>query len=206
MAIGDKYILTLKSQNSALDPAGTNAFFNVFAYEGTGGTPTAGDCIAAFDADVMTPLLAALANNTEFTLFECINLDNPVDFAIQPTTQIGVQTGEYLPDFTGWEFQYVRAVRGVHHGRKTFSLVSEAAQVNGVATGGQLSTLVTLESALGLPITGPAGTYTPRIWRRAGNYAPYSGTPPVGTPYPDTFYPISGVQYIRLSTQNSRKR
>lgn len=202
MAIGDKYILTLKSQNSALDPSGANPFFNVFAYEGTGGSPTSGDCIAAFDADIMTPLLAALSNNTEFTLFECINLDNVTDFSILPTAQIGVQTGEYLSDFVGYEFQYVRAVRGVHHGRKTFSLVAEAAQINGQPTGGQLSTLVGLETALGAAISGPNGTYTPRIWRRAGTYQ-VSGVP---TAFPDTFYPISGVQFIRISTQNSRKR
>lgn len=206
MAIGDKYVLTLRSFDSGLDPTAINPFFNVFAYEATSGSSSAGDCIAAFDNDIMTNILNICSIVTEFTSIECINLDNLSDFSTLPITQFGIVTGEYLSPFVGWEFQYIRAVRGVHHGRKTFGMVGEASQANGAPTGSMLITLVGTQTVLGQPINGVSGTYTPRIWRRAGSYAPYSGVPPVGTPYPDTFYPIAGVQFNRLSTQNSRKR
>jgi len=206
MPIGDKFVLTLFAKNSNTDPAAVNPFINVFAYEGTSGTPTAADCIAAFDNDIMTNILNLTSSATEYYRIECINLDNLADFSTLPITQIGIVTGEHMPEFVGWEFQYIRAVRGVHHGRKTFSIVAESSQINGAPTSGMLTTLVNTQTVLGLPITGPLGLYTPRIWRRAGVYAPYSGTPKVGTTYPDTFYPISGVDFIRLSTQNSRKR
>lgn len=201
-AVGDKYVITMKGVNTLLDPAGANPFYNVFAYEATGGTPSAADLRLAFDTVLQVPIGNILSAATELVLYETTNLDDPVDFEIYPFSAVGQISGDYLPPFAGWEFQYVRAVRGVHHGRKTFSIVAETSQVNGAPTSGQLTLLTTLEALLGSVLSGPNGNYTPRIWRRAGTYK-VGGVPTV---FPDTFYPIAGVIFNRLSTQNSRKR
>lgn len=201
-AVGDKYVLRLRSKDTLQDPAGINPFYNVFAYEATSGSPTALDMWTGWDSVFSTSLCDLLSSATEFDFVEVVNLDDPSDFLLLPIALVGTIVGEYLPAFCGWEFGYQRAVRGIHNGRKTFSLVPESAIINGNAVIGILSQLNAFASTLALAYNSPNATYTPRIWRRAGTYK-VGGVPTV---FPDTFYPISGVVYNRLSTQNSRKR
>lgn len=201
-SVGDRYVMTLRSKNTATDPAGANPFFNVFAYEATSGSPSAVDMWTGWDAVHSTALCGVLAAATEFDQVYVINLDDPVDYAIIPIALVGSVTGEFLSDFVGWEFGYIRAVRGIHNGRKTFSIVAESSVINGNPTIGAVGDLNGLATSLGLNYNSPNANYTPRIWRRAGTYK-VGGVP---TPFPDTFYPISGVVFNKLSTQNSRKR
>jgi len=198
MAVGDKYVLTLVSHEGG-EPE--NVFNNVFAYEAGDAACTAEDLADAFSVDVLGFLKAAISSGTTFTDVNVINLDNPADFALFPVTGAGLLGGDYLPRFNAIEFEYVRAVRGVHSGRKSFSLVPRDQQVDGEPISGYVPVLNTLAANLADNVVGSASQiYIPRIWRRAGSY----GTPP--TAFPDTFYPISTVRFGAISTQNTRKR
>lgn len=201
-AVGDKYVMRLRSKDTLQDPAGINPFYNVFAYEATSGSPTALDMWTGWDAAMSSAMCDLLSSATEFDFVEVINLDDASDFLLLPIALVGTVTGEYLAPFCGWEFGYQRAVRGVHNGRKTFSIVPEISVINGNPSIGALSALNGFASSLETAYNSPNATYTPRIWRRAGTYN-VGGVPTV---FPDTFYPISGVVFNRLSTQNSRKR
>lgn len=195
-AIGDKYVLTLFSyEGSAL----SNPLINVFAYEAVSGTPSALDLFGAFNATIIPALTPLLASPTNISNAQIINLDDPTDFTVQPIGATGGVVSQYLPRFNGWEVQYQRASRAVHNGRKTFGLVPEPYSTDGVIDASAVAIMTTLTDALEATITDspPLGEYAPRIWRRAGTYS--------GTPFPDTFYPILGVAYRRISTQNSRK-
>jgi hypothetical protein len=200
-AVGDKYVLTLTSQYIPDGVLG-NPLINVFAYEATSGTPSAMNLIDAFATIVLDLLTDVLSSETNVFGFDVVNLDDLGDFASVSNAHSGAVTGDNANVFVGWEFEYLRAVRGVHNGRKTFGVIAESSITSGNATSGSLTDLNLLAVALGQSINDVSVTasYTPRIWRRAGNY----GNPPAA--FPDTFYPISQVAYRRVSTQNTRKR
>lgn len=205
MAVGDKFVVTLTAYYND-DLAQANPIINVFAYEGVNGAPNAASLDTGFSGSIIPALGVIQTTNLTYNLLEVINLDNPSDFSLSALSDVGTRAGQYLNPFVGWEFQFIRAVRGIHHGRKTIAGIAETDINNGAADSGINAALLAAAAAMESTILQGGNEYTPKIWRRAGNYAPYSGTPPVGTPYPDTFYPISGVVYNRVSTQNSRKR
>lgn len=206
--VGDKYVVTTKCYYGS-DAAKANPIQNVFAYEATSGTPTASALWDAFFTHVVSPMMEVSIIGYSLTDATVINLDDPLDFEnITSIGEDGAQSGEAMNHFVAWEFEYVRATREVHNGRKAFGGLSEANLQGGVPFGDIVGDLNALAVVLG-NIIGDAGLsafFTPRIWRRAGKYAPYTGDPKVGTSYPDTFYPIAGVTYRTVSTQNSRKR
>lgn len=196
-AVGDKYVLTLTCFEGAnVD----NPLINVFAYEATDGFPAAVELAGAFISDVVPALQACVASPTQIADVEVINLDDPTDFAVTTIGVVGTVVSQYLPRFNGWEFEYLRGTREVHNGRKTFGLVPEPYVTDGVIDASAVSSIEALELALESAVvaSGATSTYIPRIWRRAGVY--------VGGTFPDTFYPIYGVEYRRVSTQNTRKR
>lgn len=203
MTVGDKMVLTLNSREFGVTG---NEFANVFAYEVTAGTGNTADLNTQWRSDILPDLLLVIHQSTEFYQLNTYNMDNPADFNLLSFIELGLVNGERMPYFVAWEFRYVRSVRGINDGRKAFGIVGETNVDNGAANSVALSQLGIIQSLLYDPLVGATGTYTPRIWRRAGNYAPFSGTPRVGTPYPDTFYSISDVRYQRVSTQNTRKR
>jgi hypothetical protein len=197
MATGDKYVVTLQSTFS---PDPLNTFVNVFAYEGAGTGSTASDLYIAFLASIVAGIASIVADAVDFGLTTVVNLDDPADFYIATAGISGVRTGQTLPQFNAWEYEYLRATRSVHNGRKSFSVITEGDQANGIADPTfETTDLEPFAVALSSDLLGFASaSYIPRIWRRAGTYV--SGT------FPDTFYPISGVVYNRISTQNTRKR
>lgn len=203
MTIGDKMVLTLRSH--IIGTLG-NEFDNVFAYEVTTGGGTTSDLFSQFFGDILPLLTPVIDANTVFDQITTINLDDPTDFDIEGISVPGESSGDPLPGFLTWTFRYIRAIRGINDGRKAFGGINESNLTGGVPSGGTLTALSTIADGLAGVLTGTDGAYTPRIWRRAGKYAPYSGDPPVGTDYPDTFYAINGVEFSRVSTQNSRKR
>lgn len=201
MAIGDKYVVTLHSHESGVT---ANPFINVFAYQANNGLGTAADLAEVFETDLLAFLINVVSNITIFDQIEVINLDNTLDYDTRVVGSFGTRAGEYLPRFNAWEFEYIRADRAVHNGRKAFGLLAETDVVNGVADVGISGALATLEGSMAVPLIGSitGGNYGPKIYRRAGTYL-VSGTPTV---FPATFYPIEGVRYNRVSTQNTRKR
>jgi len=199
MALDDRMVLTITSHAFA-DTAIINPFVNVFAYQVTSGTGSTASLRNGFVGSILPDILLIQSSTIVYDLVTTVNLDDPTDFDITALTDVGAVSGEFLPLFNGWEFQYVRAVRGVHHGRKTIAGVPENLQSNGVITPGNEGLVNGAAAAMEATVLQGGNAYTPRIWRRAGNY----GTPPVA--FPDTFYPIVAVVYNRISTQSSRKR
>jgi len=199
--VGDKYIMFTTSYRDD-DSDLANPFINVFAYEATGGLPTAAELNSAFQGSVLPAWVAAINLHTVMRQIQVINLDDITDFFIDNINEAGEQSGDRLNPFMAFEFEYVRAIRGVHSGRKSIGGLDENMLTNGVETVGQRALLDELAGDLGGVIASLAASFTPRIWRRQGTYK-VAGTP---TAFPHTFYPLSEVVYRRVSTQNSRKR
>jgi len=201
-AVNDKYVLTLRSQATIQDPANVNPIYNVFAYQAVAGTNSANDLAAGFEAAIVPSLTGLVTVATVMHDITVINLDDPGDFDLRTITIPGTVTGDEMPMFVGFAFRYNRAIRGIHNGRKTFSVLSELAQNNGEPTASYVTALNAFANVLEGLLVASLADYAPRIWRRAGTYN-VAGVPTV---FPDTFYPISSVSFERISTQNSRKR
>lgn len=198
MAVGDKYVATLSSHFlSNVD----NVFNNVFAYEGGTGGSTASDLADTIATTMVSLIIPFTSVGVTYDSVVVVNLDDLSDFAVRTIGTAGVVTGDCLPAFNAWAFEYYRATREVSNGRKAFPGVPEAMQENGVPEDPSVIALLDdLAEYLSTDIDGVGVgiTYIPRIWRRAGTYS--SGVSP------DTFYPISAVGFKRISTQNTRKR
>jgi len=198
MAVGDKYVATLSAHyGSDID----NPINNVFAYEGATGASTASDLADTIGTTMVSLITPFTSDVVTYDTVVVINLDDLTDFATRIVGVAGTITGNALPKFVSWSFEYFRATRDVANGRKAFAGVSEALQANGTPADPSVNALLDdLAEYLSTDIAGVTVgvTYTPRIWRRAGVYA--SGT------FPDTFYPISAVGFKRISTQNTRKK
>lgn len=203
--MADKCVLTL-TQKATFDTVGVNPFNNVFAYEMSAGTGTTLDLREIFVANILVPLLAIQSTQIQCLQIYTINLDDPLDFDLHPITTPGGSSGDMLPVWVAYKYRYVRTSRTVNDGAKRFVGIPEGSQNAGVITGATFTAAVALAGLLGGLLTGAGDDYIPRIWRREGDYAPYTGTPPVGTFYPNTFFAISGVQFQQTTSQNSRKR
>lgn len=196
-----RFVLTTRI-NLNTDPANANPFNNVFAYQSDDSDADAFGCIDAFSNAVGALLMATICGDATLKEMYCYNLDDLTDFSLVAFNVAGTAAGQVMPPFNAWEFQYVRPTREVNSGRKSFGPISESDVDSGVANTAALIKLNDLAAILDNDIvsTGVVATYTPSLWRRAGNY----GSP--AAPFPDTFYPISQVVYRKVSTQNSRKR
>lgn len=194
-----RYIMRLRANQTGV-AVGVNDFENVFAYEDVAGDGSALDLNESFIADKLPALVAITSVGVTYNQISTFALEDPTDFALSSFSTPGTRSGEYLPMFTGWEFQYVRQSRAVANGRKTFAGIAEQDQANGAPIAGLSTAIAAVETALRTDVVGAGSTYVPRIWRRAGDY----GDPPVA--FVDTFYPISTVVFRRISTQNTRKR
>lgn len=197
MAAGDKYVATLACHWGS-DVA--NQFNNVFAYEGGVGGSTAADLADAIGTSMVSVIVPITAAAITYDTCTVVNLDDLSDFAIRTINTTGSVGGQVLPKFNAWAYRYYRATREVANGRKSFAGVPEAYSDNGNPSDSTVVGLLDdLAEFLGNDLEGVGAgiTYIPRIWRRAGIYA--SGTDT------DTFYPISAVGFMRISTQNTRK-
>lgn len=121
----------------------------------------------------------------------------------------GLCTGEHMPDFVGWAFRLVRPTNLIRSGRKCFGRISESDVVNGVVkpdgAGIDSTTWVNdLATALETPwqaVLAPATNYKICI-PHSVNVAP-EGEEKVYEL--EGLYEASAVEYVRVSTQNSRK-
>jgi len=198
-AAGDHYILTMKTVASSFPgfPA-----FNVFAYEQITSTGGAADIAEAFVDTIPVLIAAVLSNLCAIVELNTYCIEDDAEFDLTTFAESGDISGDVLPPFTGWTFQYNRATRAAHNGRKNFGLVPESAWASNAPASGVLPNLTAIGTALGDDLVGASGNYRPRIWRRAGTYKE-DGVPTV---FPDTFYPVSAVVFKTVGSQNSRKR
>lgn len=197
MALGDRFILRMKTVASVM--AGFPAY-NTFAYECTLGNGQAAHLNGVFDAVVPVALKVILSNLCMISEYNTINLDDNTDFAVTAATQTGTSTGDVLPPFAAWSFRYLRRDRTINDGSKRFGLVPEQLWTGTTQAGVALTQIPIINTALAQVIAAGGIEYTPRIWRRQGFYG--AGA----TPFPDTFYPINGVTFVGMGSQNTRKR
>lgn len=120
----------------------------------------------------------------------------------------GTVAGERMPNFVGWAFKIQRPFNTIRNGRKTFGRISESDVSNGVALDSGLDPatgrLTALENALKAPAqkaVTPATNY--KICIPVSVNVAGDGEPPIYVL--DRLVEASDVQYVRVSTQNSRK-
>lgn len=171
---------------------------NVFHYESVSGTPSGADLLAVFDAIILEAWEELISSAVLLEPLEAQNLDDPVDFALRTPTfaTAGVGTGESLPPFVAFSFQYVRASRASRHGWKRFMGVSEPQQAGGTIIPADLTLANLLADVLEDTLIGATASYAPRIARR----------PPVGGTLDQTvLFPVAEVVYAGITSQNTRK-
>lgn len=198
MAIGDHYVLTLKGQWQS--PA--TQISNVFAYKQISATGNNERLFEAFVSDVLPAILDVLSEATIFTAIDVVNMETLADFGTYGlTAQEGVDTGDSMPPFVTWEFEYLRTTRAINNGRKAIGIMAESRVLNGEATADIQPFLEALAVAFETNLTNSIDTsiYSPQLWRRPGTYS--SGA----VAAPGVFWDIAGVEYRRVSTQNTRK-
>ena len=177
-----------------------NTFVNVFGYRSN--LPVTGDetddVSTAFRAQIVPELIKVLSNQMVARRVEVYNVTNGVDYNdfVYTTTVQGLRTGDALPNFSAWGFQYNRVTIGKRNGFKRLGAVSETDTAGNVASGAMLTIL----NALGVILSGTMkvgiiDTWFPEILERK----------PTGV-YPWTSHPILSCTYKRITTQNSRKR
>lgn len=176
----------------------SNEFINVFGYRSNLTIADELNQLAdSFLAQVLPDVKTVLFASTVFNRLEVLNVLNGVDYldrAITPVV-IGERGGDPMPQFVSWGFRYARLNAGDRSGAKRFSTISETDVVAGVATSAIQGGLDAVAAALAAPlVVGIIQTWFPEILVRT----------PLGT-YPWSSHPISGVQYKRVTTQNSRK-
>jgi hypothetical protein len=195
--VGDRYLLTLRAHS--LD--NSQSIQNVFAYELTVGPGGAHTAAVAFATNIMPAIEAVISVQTFYDDVVVINLDDPTDYETFVISGTGALTGESMPTFCTWAFEYIRTDRTVNNGRKSFGLLAESSANSGRPTSGTETNLFTLADALAAElqeVSGPS-RWEPKIFRRPGTYL--SGT----VAAPGQFFDVSDVVYRSLSTQNTRK-
>lgn len=122
-------------------------------------------------------------------------------YTIPSNEQAGAQSGDPLPPFVAWSFQYTRPNANYRHGYKRFAGIREADQANGVATTDVLVYLnglaTTLASSINLnAAVGIAPYIEPALVQRVKNGQPVD---------PDVWYKPATVVYKKIGSQNTRK-
>lgn len=159
----------------------------------------------AFSDEIMPAIFAILANDADALSLSVDNLGDPDDFYLGlPANHSGGRGTDVMKQYNGWYFRYNRATRSTANGRKTFGGVAEADVTDGEAVAGALVLLDALEVVLETPFMGSdSTTFSPMI----AHTEPYTN-PETDKTYrvPVGLFPILNVEYVGLSTQNSRKR
>lgn len=172
---------------------------NVYHYKAGAGDSSSLDLIAAFINDVF-PAIDDIQNiDLAHVRLDCVNLDTGLDYLeyVHGTPWMGVVTGEAMPSFVAWGFRLTRADRQSRHGYKRIPGVSEGDINDGVATAPAAANLIGFAAVLAGTIQASGGNceYTPVILKTTGT--------PADPVYTD--YPIAGVQYVRVTSQVTRR-
>jgi hypothetical protein len=191
MSFGDVFKLTLKG---TLLGQQTN---NVFHYRQTVGILGGSTMVDRFLAEVFPDIKSVLASQATFTAVEWINYNDPSDFGLTPITtgQNGARSGEVLPAFIAWGFNYNRSSRVTRNGSKRFAGVMEGDVINGLAVPAFLNVLEDVAGQLGQDLQ--AGLT--EMWRPVIARISTDGATVIQT------NDVQNVTYRRITTQNSRK-
>jgi len=182
---------------------GAVEMLNVYHYFVADGASDGNDALhcAEMWTETVLPLVKGLQSNLlVHTSVEAVNLLNPADFTslVYVPAVAGDQTGEALPPYNTFTFQFVRATRAVRHGWKRIGGIPEIGNTNGVASAGFLTTLADIADAMASTLEDGdnSALYTPRIVRK---------TYVDGLLTDVQSFNINGVVYRHIGTQNSRK-
>lgn len=176
---------------------------NVYHYRQTSATAvenSSEDLIDAYREIVRDALLAVQSTQYTVERYEAFNVSvvGPDFYALSELTPVaGLRTGEVMSSFQSWGFRYNRATRLSRNGWKRLAGVSEGDSQNGVAIPGIISALGLAAAAMAQNISGTLYnvSFEPVIYRAIET----------GTGQPPGAFPINGVNYIRITTQNTRK-
>lgn len=192
MAIGDKF--TLKDKYIFLD----EECMNVYYYEQTAGSVGAEALAQQWVADILPLILEFQHANAVHSAIEVNNLLDDEDFhtEVLTTDNAGLLLGETLPRYNAWGFRKNRANSSYRNGSIRIAGIAEGSQDGGVAGSAALEDLGTFAAAIGGELTHSSGG---KWLLRTPSGTFVGGSVPVPTP-------IASVQYVRMTTQNSRKR
>lgn len=151
---------------------------------------------ASFVVGVGPKVMLAVHSDVTSLRLEVINLNNDLDFTIATYVTSGALTGDYINPFYVAYFRLHRSIIGRRSGRKAYSGISESQVVNGNPTAPYLVTLGNLATELAEVQPVGAGSIAPAILRSAHS------DPPV----PSDAMVFTAASFVRMSTQNTRKR
>ena len=152
----------------------------------------------AFLAQVLPKIIAVEHINQYNTLLAAQEANGTgfVNRTIASGPGEGLRTGEPMPRFVAWGLRLNRATLGKRSGSKRFGLISEADVSSGSATSTIQALLDTLATQLAAPLTvGIIQTWFPVILER-----------PVAPSTTWADHPVASAQYLRVTSQNTRKR
>lgn len=188
----DIYLVTLKGTLFAQETE------NVFAYEllsgGGSGAPLSAGLAAQFYISVVLPILQIVSVEMVFNEIYVENVDDPTDFFTDPISGAGVVTGSCEPPFVAWAFRLIRSTRLSRNGAKRIPGVPSVAIVDDAPDPSRLAALSDFADAYAGNVVFSSNTFAPIIYRKPSSVHP-SG---LG-------FLASGAEFVRLSTQNSRK-
>lgn len=177
---------------------------NTFWYK-TSISTTALNLAEHWEGSILGSLRGVLSSDVTFNDLYVFNLVDEEDFSTYDLAGVqGMKGADSLPVFCGWYFRYIRTSRAIHDGRKTFAGIAETDVIDGNATALVEADLDATATVLQTPIDlGFSAIATPCI-AQTEEYT----NPENGKTYrrPITLIGITDVQYVRVSTQNSRKR
>lgn len=191
MATGDAFVL-----KDVCAYLGKNCI-NVFYYEQINGSNGAQELADTYFANITPLTIEVQSTGAVHTAIEVRNVDNPEDFytLVPSSGNVGLLTGDGMPRYNAWGFRKNRANSLYRNGAFRVPGVTESTQANGAPTSGALEDLGTLADAMGSDLIGTSGDkWALRI--PSGSFV--GGARPLPTL-------ISSVQFVRMTTQNSRK-
>jgi len=173
--------------------------YNSFFFADTGSVPgSAVDLANNFVSDVLPEILAIQNHGVTGVRVDTFGIQGAVDFASVATIDtVGAVSGDGLPTYAAWAFRLNRTDRRMRNGYKRFVGVSESSQVNGVRAAGFDVTLDALAADLFSGISGSDGAvYSICLQQVRKNHLPV---------IPNNYWECGGVEYVNISTQNTRK-
>lgn len=180
---------------------------NVYHYrmDEVGADVDLADVVNVFQGQVIPAVAVIQHSNLVHTSMIAQNLTNGIDIYEEPISVAGTKSGEMHPSFVAYAFRYVRATGLTRHGYKRFGGVPEDATTSNNLVASYVTMAATLAGVLDNPLTVDSGSgedfiATPVIVGRIPQ-----GEPDAGRFDLSRINDISGVQFVRITSQTTRR-